>query len=244
MKLSDAQRKAMFARLDDHVKEQNYDGLKRWYQDNEIIYGKDNAEARLYRKFQTRDRKIKEHGSVEAWQKDRQDKRSASYDKASRNARIKRNEIRDKNIIAKYGSKENEMKHYLEKERKELEKIKQVKENPKLAKANRDYALTGSKYYKMQSGQGIDSIHCPNCSQRLGNSISSCPVCGDQAIRAIYGKMLKDPSDKRWLDPRYQQNKFRKFDWNPYSGHHQVPSYAEKQLKDRQNDAGNLDDLR
>jgi len=250
MKLSDQQRKAMFARLEQHVKEQNYDGLQRWYKQNEMIYGKDKAEQQLFRKFQTRDRKIKEFGSVEAWRKDRQDKSSASYHKAGVTRQKKAHDKYDAKIIAKYGSHENHISAVIAKEKIMLAEIKRVKENPKVAKeVSRKYALTGSKYYKLQSGQGMDSIHCPNCSQRLGNMMDACPICPrnqshDHYSVHIYGKMLDNPADPRWQEPAYRNNKFKNYQFTGSEGYTNQPSTAEYFMRERQKDAGDLSDLK
>ena len=147
----------------------------------------------------------------------------------------------DVRIKEKWGSEENYLNHAVEKDRISNEKIKAVSESPQLAKANRNVALTGSKYYKVgMANHGNsdapyqDSIHCANCSQRLGNSITSCPLCKDKSLNHVYGYMLTHPSDPRWLLPKYNNSKFA-----PHENLH-----AESSLGERRKDAGNVDDLR
>lgn len=241
MKLSDEKRKAMFARLNKEVKEQNYDGLKRWHEDNKRMYGNDIADNKLYRKFQFKDRKIKEHGSRENWINAEKDKGFERHRKRT----IARQEKADKKykdrITEKYGSMKNYLDKMTERDRVQGEKIKAVQDSPQLAKANRNYALTGSKYYKQDMANTenpdapyLDSIHCANCSQRLGNSITPCPLCKDRSLNHIYGYMLSHPNDPRWLLPKYNNSKF-----TPNENLH-----AESSLNERRSNGGNLDSLR
>ena len=242
MKLSDQQRKAMFARLEQHVKDQNYDGLKRWHQTNENQYGKDVAEGKLFRTFTKYDKKIKEFGSLKAWSEDKQKKRGEAYDKAGVKRRKESQERWEKQILAKYGSFENYKNQYNVKIRAKVAEIKRVKENPKVAQeVSREYALTGSKYYKQNMANMdnpkapyLDSIHCANCSQRLGNSITPCPLCGNKSLKHIYGYMLSHPSDPRWLLPKYNQNKFN----------HPSETTGLQGLSERMKDAGDVSDLK
>jgi len=238
LKLSDAQRKAMFARLQ---KEPNSDALKKWHRDNKEIYDNDTADNKLYRKLQFLDRKIKEHGTRENYFKAEREKGFERHRKRT----IARHEKADKEyedrITEKYGSMKNYLDKMTERDRVQDEKIKKVQDSALLAKANRNYALTGSKYYKQTMANTgnpnapySDSIHCANCSQRLGNSITPCPLCKDRSLNHIYGYMLSHPNDPRWLLPKYNNSKF-------------APNenlYAESSLAERRKYGGNLDSLR
>ncbi len=153
----------------------------------------------------------------------------------------KANEKYEAKINEKHGSMENYLNKVVAKDKITNAKINAVAESPQLAKANRNTALTGSKYYKQNmANQGnpdapyLDSIHCANCSQRLGNSISPCPLCKNQSLKHIYGYMLSHPSDPRWLLPKYSENRFN----------HPSEAKGLQALSDRKRDAGNLDDLR
>lgn len=230
----------MFAKLGSHKYK---DALQRIYEQNKSIYGEQTANEKLYRKLQREDRLVKEHGSMESYSKLRQQKRSDAYDRAGKNRRKKANDEWNNKIIARYGSMENYINEKNKRDRELYERVDKIRNDPKLAKANRDFALTGSKYYKMQTGKGMDSIHCNNCTQRLGNSIDSCPICGNSSVEPIYGQMLKNPNDRRWLEPTFQNNKFRNLQFTG-SGYTNQPSSAEYYLKERMKDAGNLDDLK
>lgn len=144
-------------------------------------------------------------------------------------------------IIEKYGSMKNYLDKMTERDRVQSEKIKAVQDSPQLAKANRNYALTGSKYYKQDMANTenpdapyLDSIHCANCSQRLGNSITPCPLCKNRSLNHVYGYMLSHPNDPRWLLPKYNNSKFA-----PNENLH-----AESSLNERRSNGGNLDSLR
>ena len=144
-------------------------------------------------------------------------------------------------INEKYGSMKNYLDKMTERDRVQSEKIKAVQDSPQLAKANRNYALTGSKYYKQNMANSdnpdapyLDSIHCANCSQRLGNSITPCPLCKNSSLNHVYGYMLSHPNDPRWLLPKYNNSKFA-----PNENLH-----AEFSLGERRKNAGNLDSLR
>lgn len=241
MKLSDAQRKAMFARLNKEVKEQNYDGLKRWHEDNKTTYGNEIADNKLYRQFQFRDRKIKEHGSRENWIEAEKNKGYERHRKETIARQAKADKKYEDRITEKYGSMENYLNKMTERDRVQSEKIKAVQDSPQLAKANQNYALTGSKYYKQNMANSdnpdapyLDSIHCANCSQRLGNSITPCPLCKNSSLNHVYGYMLSHPNDPRWLLPKYNNSKFA-----PNENLH-----AEFSLGERRKNAGNLDSLR
>jgi hypothetical protein len=243
LKLTDAQRKAMFHRLSTHKHSEFH---IRKLKDNDQMYGKDESENKLYRKFQREDRLVKQHGSMENYSKFAQNKRSESYHKAGVTRQRKANEKYDAKIIAKYGSKENYFNQRYDKLKAKQDEIERIKASPKLLKANQNFAITGSKYYKQticnldnKDAPYCDSIHCPNCSQRLGNSIDPCPICPKESRHdhygaSVYGSMLKNPSDKRWLLPKYNKSKFA-----PNEN-----SSAEFHLNERRSNAGNLDDLK
>ena len=122
----------------------------------------------------------------------------------------------------------------LEQEKRKREEIiaigNAIKSDPKVAQANRDYAIMGNKYYKERTKFGKDSIHCSTCLQRLGGMSYPCPF--GHGYDFIYGMMINNPSDPRWMEPRYQKLK------------HQETSCAEQQLKERMKDGGNPEELK
>ena len=127
--------------------------------------------------------------------------------------------------------------------KKLIELAKAIKSDPKVAQANRDYAITGNKYYKERGEIGYpkDSIHCSTCLQRLGGMSYPCPF--GHGYDFIYGKMMNDPSDKRWSLPRYNKSKFVT-EYHDSLGHHVERSFAEQQLNERMKDGGNVDDFK
>tara|TARA_B110001454_G_C12545303_1_gene361242 strand:+ start:91 stop:756 length:666 start_codon:yes stop_codon:yes gene_type:complete len=216
-----------------------YNGRKIWVDNsvserNHSYYAgmgwKNDAEKKAY------DLKRQEQGRI-ASEKHRQ-QRIKRQQKAEEKYQAK--------IIEKHGSMENYINKVRAKDKITVDKINKVKASPKLAKANQNYALTGSKYYKQNMANidnpdapYLDSIHCPNCSQRLGNSIDPCPLCSKESRHdhygsSIYGYMLSHPSDPRWLLPKYNKSKFA-----PNEN-----SSAEFALNERRKNAGNLDSLR
>lgn len=46
-----------------------------------------------------------------------------------------------------------------------------------------------------------DTVNCGECFQRMGNTSFGCPVCG--SYNYVFGRMLKNPMDRRWLLPKY-----------------------------------------
>lgn len=243
MKLTDEQRKAMFAKMHEIIKASNYDGLEKWFNSQKNAYGESVAEEKLYRKLQFREKKISQFGSIDNYVKDRQKKRFDSYFKSQSKKRDERSQARKDKIIEKYGSMENYINQVRLKEDQLIEDLKKIRDNPMLQKANRNYALTGSKYYKTNTEYGMDSIHCSRCTQRLGNSFNSCPVCLNNSI-PIYGKMLGNPQDPRWLLPEYNNNAFNNFERpSPYNRYENKPTSAENKLKDRMSNFGDTSDL-
>ena len=77
--------------------------------------------------------------------------------------------------------------------------------------------------------QEKDTLHCSECYQRLGNTAFGCPCCGSYATY-VFGKMLKNPADRRWTLPRYSKDKYGK-------------SYAESQLINRTKKLDKPDDF-
>ena len=82
--------------------------------------------------------------------------------------------------------------------------------------------------------QEKDTVHCSMCYQRLGNACMPCPLCVNSG--RVYGKMLKNPMDRRWTLPRYsgeevkQKNVIKK-------------TWAELQLEGRMKSYDNEEDL-
>ena len=125
---------------------------------------------------------------------------------------------------------------------KKIELGKAIKSDPKVAKANRDYAILGNKYYKQSTRYGKDSIHCSECLQRLGGMSYPCPF--GHGYNQVYGKMLNDPSDERWNDPLYNKSKFLT-DYRDSMGNHVIEkSSAETELEKRKKDFGNTEDMK
>lgn len=116
-----------------------------------------------------------------------------------------------------------------------------IKSDPKVAKANRDYAILGNKYFKDMTEFGKDTIHCATCLQRIGGISYPCPF--GHGYQTIYGKMMNDPSDKRWNDHRYNKSKFVT-EYHDSLGHHIERSSAETELEKRKKDFGDLEDMK
>ena len=76
-----------------------------------------------------------------------------------------------------------------------------------------------------------DTVHCSSCFQRLGNACMPCPLCVSSG--RVFGKMLKNPTDRRWTLPRYSG----KPDKN-------TVHIRDLELKARQSDMGNKEDLK
>ena len=77
-----------------------------------------------------------------------------------------------------------------------------------------------------------DTVHCDACYQRLGNQCMPCPLCVNSG--RVYGKMLKNPMDRRWTLPRYSGEKDKK---------ENITTGAELSLKNRMKSYDNEDDL-
>ena len=46
-----------------------------------------------------------------------------------------------------------------------------------------------------------DTVNCGECFQRMGNTAFGCPVC--HSYNYVFGRMLKNPMDRRWTLPKY-----------------------------------------
>ena len=109
--------------------------------------------------------------------------------------------------------------------------VDSIRDNPTVAKANRDYAIEGNKYYKIQTENGMETLHCAVCTQRLGGLSFGCPI--DRTHKGyVYGLMLNNPQDPRWMEQQYQKTKFNE------------PDFAQQQLKERMKDGGNSEALK
>lgn len=75
-----------------------------------------------------------------------------------------------------------------------------------------------------------DTVHCSSCFQRLGNAVMPCPLCGSSG--RVFGKMLKNPTDRRWTLSRYSG----KPDKN-------TVNIKELELRSRQKEINNKEDL-
>lgn len=104
-----------------------------------------------------------------------------------------------------------------------------IKSDPKVAKANQNYAIIGNKYYKERTPLGMDSIHCSKCLQRLGGMSYPCPF--GHGYDFVYGKMINNPADKRWDEPQFKKKT-------------SDVSFAEQQLKERMKDGGSVENLK
>jgi len=118
-----------------------------------------------------------------------------------------------------------------------------IKSDPKIAKANRDYAIIGNKYYKTQTEFGKDSIHCAECLQRLGGESFPCPF-GHGYSMFVYGKMINNPSDPRWNRPEYNRSKFQTKYRDSIGNQVTETTVAEQGLKERMKDGGNPEELK
>ena len=67
-----------------------------------------------------------------------------------------------------------------------------------------------------------DTVNCGECFQRMGNTSFGCPVCG--SYNYVFGRMLKNPMDRRWTLAKYSGLK----GYNPNNKTH-----AEYQLSQR-----------
>lgn len=125
---------------------------------------------------------------------------------------------------------------FLQKLKSQQDVVKACESDPLVAKANRNKAITGNPYYKIDG----DSIHCGDCGQRLGGLVYHCPF-GHQS-RYVYGKMLNNPADPRWNAPLYNKSKFNTHYVTSVGIFHEE-SLAEHELKKRISDAGDVKDL-
>lgn len=67
--------------------------------------------------------------------------------------------------------------------------------------ANRDKALTGNPYYKLDGKK----IYCIDCLQRKGNMIDPCPIC-NRHTTWITESMLNNPAHPNWQEPRFRRH--------------------------------------
>ncbi len=74
-----------------------------------------------------------------------------------------------------------------------------------------------------------DTVNCVHCFQRIGSPSFGCPACGSYDY--VFGKMLRNPMDRRWTLPRY-----KKYDENFKA------KMAQQKLKERQKSLTNAED--
>lgn len=116
-------------------------------------------------------------------------------------------------------------------------RIDEARSNPIIAKANRNKALTGNSYYKIDG----DSIHCADCGQRLGGLSYGCPIDSKHS-GYVYGKMLNNPADERWSSPTFNKSKFLTTYSAFFGTVHEVSS-AEDALRSRRSHVERPEDL-